>query len=148
MQEVIQQILIIRISWRFTETVQKNYYFLTIDTTLPASDPLTFRKIFHSYENGSNWSNQNFRKINQNEAQYDLNRKVAEISALSSGNLDKYEYLLGEDLYHKLITVEKAKFEYSPLGKFFNKWLNEENKKEGLSKKLKNFEIKNEEQLK
>ena len=34
----------------------------------------------------------------QNEAQYDLDRKAAKISALSSNNLDKYEYLTGEDL--------------------------------------------------
>ena len=77
-----------------------------------------------------------------------MDRKVAKISAFSSGNLDKYEYLIGQDLYHKLITVEKAKFEYSLLSKFFNKWRNEEDKKEGLSKKLKKFEIKNEKQLK
>ena len=37
-------------------------------------------------------------KILQNEAQYDLDRKAAKISALSSNNLDKYEYLTGEDL--------------------------------------------------
>ena len=41
-------------------------------------------------------------------------------------NLDKYKYLSGEDLDHKLSIVEKAKFEYSPLVKFFNKGLNEE----------------------
>ena len=38
------------------------------------------------------------RKIKQNEAQYDLDREAAKISALSSNNLDKYEYLTGEDL--------------------------------------------------
>ena len=38
------------------------------------------------------------RKIMQNEAQYDLDRKAAKISALSSKNLEKYEYLTGEDL--------------------------------------------------
>ena len=38
------------------------------------------------------------RKIKQNQEQYDLDRKAAKISALSSGNLDKYEYLTGEDL--------------------------------------------------
>ena len=38
------------------------------------------------------------RKIMQNEAQYDLDRKAAKISALSSNNLDKYEYFTGEDL--------------------------------------------------
>ena len=38
------------------------------------------------------------RKIMQNEAQYDLDRKAAKISALSSNNLDKYDYFNGEDL--------------------------------------------------
>ena len=38
------------------------------------------------------------RKIMQNEAQYDLDKKSAKISALSSYDLDKYEYLTGEDL--------------------------------------------------
>ena len=33
----------------------------------------------------------------QNEAQYDLDRTVAKMSALSSNNLDKYEYLTGEE---------------------------------------------------
>ena len=37
------------------------------------------------------------RKIKQNESQYDLDRKAAEISALSSKNVDKYEYLTVED---------------------------------------------------
>ena len=61
------------------------------------------------------------RIIKQNEVQYDLDRKAAEISALSSKNLDKYEYLTGEDLGLKPSTVEKAKFEYSPLVKFLIK---------------------------
>ena len=88
------------------------------------------------------------RKIKQNEAQYDLGRKAAEISALSSKNLDKYELLTGEDLDLKPSTVAQAKFEYSPLGKIFNKGLSEEDKKEGLLKKLKNVEDKNEQLLK
>ena len=88
------------------------------------------------------------KKIKQNEAQYDLDRKAAKISALSSNNLDKYEYLTGEDLGLKPSTVEQAKFEYSPLGKFFNKGLKEEDKKERLLKRLKNIEDKNKEQLK
>ena len=88
------------------------------------------------------------RKIMQNEAQYDLDRKAAKISAFSSNNLDKYEYLTGEDLNYKPSTVEQAKFDYSPLGKFFNKGLKEEDKKEGLLKRLKNIEDKSEEQLK
>ena len=82
------------------------------------------------------------RKIKQNESQYDLDRKAAEISALSSNNLDKYEDLTGEDLGLKPRAIEKTKFEYSPLGKIFNKGLSEEDKKEGLLKKLKNIEDK------
>ena len=69
------------------------------------------------------------RKIKQNEAQYDLDRKAAKISALSSSNLDKYEYLTGEDLNLKQSTVEQTKFEYSPSGRVFNKGLDEEGKK-------------------
>ena len=44
-------------------------------------------------------------------------------------------------------TIEQTKFEYSPLGKIFNKGLSEDHKKEGLLKRLKNIEDKNEEQL-
>ena len=86
------------------------------------------------------------RKIKQNEAQYDLDGKAVKISALSSNNLDKYEYLTGEDLGLNPSTVEQAKFEYSPLGKIFNKGLND--KKEGLLKGLKNIEDKYEQLLK
>ena len=87
------------------------------------------------------------RKIMQKEAQYDLNRKAAKISALSSNNLDKYEYLTGEDLGLKPSTVEQAKFEYSPLGKIFNKGLDKDDKKEGLFKRLKNIKDTNLTQL-
>ena len=83
------------------------------------------------------------RKIKQNESQYDLDRKTAKISALSANNLDKYEYLTGKDLGLKPSAVEQAKFEYSPLGKIFNKGLSEDDKKEGLLKRLKNIEDKN-----
>ena len=61
------------------------------------------------------------RKIMQNEAKYDLDRKAAKICELSSNNLDKYKYLTGKDLGLKPSTVEQAKFEYSPLGKFLIK---------------------------
>ena len=87
------------------------------------------------------------RKIKQNEAQYDLDREAAKISAMSSNNLDKYEYLTGEDLGLKPSTVEQAKFEYSPLGKIFNKGLSEEDKKEGILKRLENIKDKNDELL-
>ena len=58
------------------------------------------------------------RKNLQNEAQYDLDKKAAIISEQSSNNLDKYEYLTGDNLGLKPSTVEEAKFEYSPLGNF------------------------------
>ena len=58
------------------------------------------------------------RKIMENEAQYDLDRKAAKISTLSFNNMDKYEYLTGEDLDLKPSTVEQVKFEYSHWVKF------------------------------
>ena len=54
------------------------------------------------------------RKIKQNDSQYDLDRKAAKISALSSNNLDKYALLTGEDLNLNPSTVEQEIFEYSP----------------------------------
>ena len=74
-----------------------------------------------------------------------IQREETKISALSSNNLDKYELLTDEDLDLKQSTVEQAKFEYSPLGKIFNKGLSEEDKKEGLFKRLENIKDKNEE---
>ena len=88
------------------------------------------------------------RKIMQNEVQYDLDRKAAKISALSSNNLDKYEYLTGEDLGLTPNSGEKAKFEYSLLGKIFNKGLDKNDQKGGLLKRLKNIRDKNGELLK
>ena len=55
------------------------------------------------------------RKIMQNEAQHDLDRKATKVSALSSNNLGKYEYLTGEDLYLKTSTVEQNKQDLSIL---------------------------------
>ena len=80
------------------------------------------------------------KKVMQNEAQYDLDRKAAKISALPSKNSDEYEYLAGEDLGLKPSTIEQARFDYSPLGKIFNKGLSENDKEEGLFEKLKNIE--------
>ena len=56
--------------------------------------------------------------------------------------------MTGEDLGLKPSTVEQTKFEYSPLGKIFNKGLDKDDQKEGLFKRLKNIEDKNEKQLK
>ena len=86
-------------------------------------------------------------KIKANQAQYDLDGSAAKISALSSSDLDKYEYLTSEDLGYKTYAVEQAKFDYSPSGKVVNKGFKKQDKKEGLLKRLKNIEGKNEEQL-
>ena len=69
-------------------------------------------------------------KMKNNQAQYDLGRLAAKISALSSGELREYEYLTGEDLGYKPSVVEQAKFDYSPLGKIFNKGLKKKIKKD------------------
>ena len=61
--------------------------------------------------------------------------------------MDKYEYLTGEDLDYKPDAVEQAILEYSPLGKVFKKEFKEEYKKQGLLKRLRSIEEKNEEQL-
>ena len=68
-------------------------------------------------------------KIKANKAQYELDREAAKIFALLSGELEKYEYLTGENLGHKPDVIQEAKLEYSPLGKVFNKELNESDKK-------------------
>ena len=79
-------------------------------------------------------------KIKANQAQYDLDRLTAKISALSSGELRKYEYLTGEDLGYRPSVLEQTKFDYSPLGKVFNKGLDDKDDKKGLLKRLKNIE--------
>ena len=59
----------------------------------------------------------NDAKIKDEKLQYDINRKAAKISALSSGKIDQYEYLKDEKIlpsYQRQI-IEQAKFEYSPL---------------------------------
>ena len=86
-------------------------------------------------------------KIEANNAQYDLDRMHAEISAYSSGDLHKYEYLTKKDLGYKPVAFEKAKFEYSPLSKVFTHGLDTSDKNEGLLKRLKNIEDKSNDQL-
>ena len=49
-----------------------------------------------------------YNKIKANQAQYDLDRLAAKISACSSGDLRKYKYLAGEDLEYKPSEFEQA----------------------------------------
>ena len=62
-------------------------------------------------------------QIKDEKLQYDINREAANISALSSGKIDKFEYLTGEEILpsNQEQIIEQAKFTYSPLGKAFEK---------------------------
>ena len=62
-------------------------------------------------------------QIRDEKLQYDINRKAAKISALSSGKIDKYGYLTGEEILpsNQQQIIEQAKFTYSPLKKTFEK---------------------------
>ena len=62
-------------------------------------------------------------QIRNEELQDDINREAAKISALSSGKIDKYEYLTGEDIWpsNQQQMIAQAKFTYSPFGKAFEK---------------------------
>ena len=60
-------------------------------------------------------------KVKDEKLQYDVDKEAAKISALSSGKIDKYEYLTGEEILASDQTriVEQAKFTFSPIGKAF-----------------------------
>ena len=62
-------------------------------------------------------------QIRDEKLQYEINKEAAEISALSSGKIDKYEYLTGKDILpsNQQQIIEQAKFTYSPLGEAFEK---------------------------
>ena len=70
-------------------------------------------------------------KIESNVNQYKVDRLNAEISAFSSGDLNKYEFLKRKDLNYKPNALDKARFEFSPLGRAFN---------EGLDKTIPNYQ--------
>ena len=56
-------------------------------------------------------------KIKDEKLQYDINREAAKISALSSGKIDKYEYLTGVEILPSDRIIKQVKFRYSPHGK-------------------------------
>ena len=79
-------------------------------------------------------------KIESNGNQYKVDRLNAEISAFSSGDLNKYEFLKRIDLNYKPNALHKARFEFSPLGKTFNTGLDKNTQgyqEEGIIKLLK-----------
>ena len=114
----------------YRNCTKEPYNLLIINTTQPVdkrfknnfNDPLQKMTINEQIKILDN-------KIRSNQAQYDLDRQNAKIYALSRGELDKYEYLTGEDLGYKPDVVQKAKFEYSPLSQVFNKGIDSNQKK-------------------
>ena len=81
-------------------------------------------------------------KIESNVNQYKRDRLNAEISAFSSGDLNKYEFLKRIDLNHKQNALDKARFEFSPLGKTFSTGLDKTAQgyqEEGIIKLLKDI---------
>ena len=81
-------------------------------------------------------------KIESNANQYKVDRLNAEISAFSSGDLNKYEFLTRKDLKYKPNALDKTRFEFSPLGKAFSVRLDktaEGYQKEGVIKLLKDI---------
>ena len=81
-------------------------------------------------------------KIESNVNQYKVDRLNAEISAFSSGDLNKYEFLKRIDLNYKPNALDKARFEFSPLGKTFSTGLDKTAqgyKEEGIIKLLKDI---------
>ena len=81
-------------------------------------------------------------KIESNVNQYKVDRMNAEISAFSSGDLNKYEFLKRIDLNYKPNALDKARFQFSPLGKSFSTGLDQTAQgyqEEGIIKLLKDF---------
>ena len=81
-------------------------------------------------------------KIESNVNQYKVDRMNAEISAVSSGDLNKYEFLKRIDLNYKPNALDKARFEFPPLGKTFSTGLDRNAQgyqEEGVIKLLKDI---------
>ena len=105
----------------YRKCTAKTYYFLVIDATLASDNPSCFRKnlvktivklIMAIYD-----------KIRDKKLQYGINREAAKTLALSSGKIDKYEYLVGEETLpsNQRQIIEQVKFVYSPSEKTFKK---------------------------
>ena len=94
------------------------YNFLLNDAALP-SDKVqkeSFRIIYNKTMTIED-------EIKDEKLQYDINSQAAKISALSSGEIDEYEYLTGEEILpsNQQQIIQEAKFNYSPLGQAFEK---------------------------
>ena len=121
------------------------YSFMTIDTRPTAT--ITFKKNFDEPINLQIMTRTDQTKIlndkiESNINQYKVDRLDAEISAFSSGDLNKYEFLTRKDLTYKPNALDKARFEFSPLGKAFSTRLDKTAQgyqEEGIIKLLKDI---------
>ena len=105
----------------FKKYTAEPYSFLVNDTALPSDDPLRFRKNLLKIVYNKTMTIED--QIKDEKLQYDINRETAKISALSSGKIDNYQYLTGEEILpsNQQQIIEQAMFTYSPLGKAFEK---------------------------
>ena len=78
----------------YRKCTAKPYLFLVIDTTLASHNPLRFRN--NHLERIQKLIMANDGKIGDEKLQFNINREAAKTSALSSGKIDKYEYLMGK----------------------------------------------------
>ena len=95
----------------------KPYLLLVIDTTLASDNPLRFKN--NISERIQKLIIISEDKIKDEKLQYDINREAVKISALSSGNIAKYEFLTGEEILRsdESRIIEEAKFTYFSLQK-------------------------------
>ena len=112
----------------------KPYSFLVIDTTLATNNPSRFRK--NVLKRMQKLIMTIDDKIKDEQLQYNINREAANISALSTGKIDKYEYLTGKEILpsDQSRIIEHAKFTHYPFSKAFEKQINQ------VEKQIKAFE--------
>ena len=102
---------------------EEPYSFMTIDARPTAT--IQFKKNFNDLINLQIMTRKEQNKIldakiESNVNQYKVDRLNAEISAFSNGDLNKYEFLKRIDLNYKPNALDKARFEFCPLGKTFS----------------------------
>ena len=103
----------------YKKSTSEPFSVLANDDTLESDDPLRFIKNLSTYNKLMTINDQ----IRDEKLQYDINRKAAEISALKSGKIGKYEYLTGNKILpsNQQQIIEQAKFTSFPSGKAFEK---------------------------
>ena len=108
----------------YKKSTEDPYSFLVIDTSLTSDNSLPFRNdLFDAIQKLILTIDD---KIRDKKLQHDLNREAVKVLVLSSGNIDKYEFLTGEEILpsDQSRIIKQAKFTYSSLGKAFERQIN------------------------